>query len=209
MPVSRDDVARQFMALALRYGYRRTTLDDVVKALHISKKTVYEHFSCKEDLLRYAVELSASEQRRGVEARLTATSALERALETVEIALGDVRRAVEASPPTDVWASSEITAEVNDRVFAPMVRDLVAAGVAGDEFSVPDVDFTTACCMAAGMEAVRIIRDDPSHRPEAAALDAVRRLLTGADEGVEGTSAGTRGAAGRSGDARPAGPTAG
>jgi AcrR family transcriptional regulator len=177
MPVTKDEIAERFMALALRYGFRRTTLEDVARTLHISKKTLYAFFADKEDLLRYATQLAASEQRRRVEAQLSGQSALEQCLQVMGLALADVRRAVESGPPSDIWEPSEITEQVNAQVFAPMVRALIVAGVAQGEFSVTDVDFTTACCMAVGMEAVRVIREDPSRRPEAAALDAVRRLL--------------------------------
>lgn len=78
---------------------------------------------------------------------------------------------------------AEVTAQVNDQVFKPILRELVAAGVATGEFAVPDIDFTAACCMAVGMEAVRLIQEDPSRRPEAAALDAVQRLLSPATQG--------------------------
>jgi AcrR family transcriptional regulator len=179
MPVTKDEIAQRFMAFALRYGFRRTTLEDVARTLHISKKTLYAFFANKEDLLRYATQLSASEQRRRVEAQLSAQSALEQSLQVMSLALADVRRAVESGPPSDIWEPSEITEQVNAQVFAPMVRALIVAGVAQGEFAVTDVDFTTACCMAVGMEAVRVIRQDPLRRPEAAALEAVRRLLAG------------------------------
>ena len=73
--------------------------------------------------------------------------------------------------------SPELTAQVNDLVFGPMVRDLLVEGVAAGEFDVPDPDATAAFVVAMGIEAVRMIRDDPTCHPEAALLDAVRRLV--------------------------------
>ncbi len=177
MATNKDEIAKKFMLLASRHGYRRTTIEDVVRALRISKKTVYDFFPTKEELLRYSVELAALEQRRRVESMLTEKTAMGRVAQAVTCALTDVRRFFESNPNPEL-EPSEITAQVNDRVFKPMIRNLVAEGVATGEFTVPDIDFTAACCMAIGMEAVRVIREDPSRQPEGAALDAVRRLLS-------------------------------
>lgn len=178
MATTREEIAQQFMSLATRHGYRRTTIDDVVRALRISKKTIYDFFPTKEELLRYSVELAAMEQRRRVESMLTENTAMGRVGQAVTFALTDARRFFKANPHPEV-EPSEVTAQVNARVYTPMVRDLIAAGVERGEFVVADIDFTATCCMAIGMEAVRMIREDPSRRPEEAMLEAVRRLLAG------------------------------
>jgi hypothetical protein len=78
----------------------------------------------------------------------------------------------------------ELQQEVNARVFRPMIRDLLEEGVAAGEFRVADPEVTAAFCMAMGMEAVRMIREDLHCRPEAALQEALRRLVT--DGGEEG-----------------------
>jgi AcrR family transcriptional regulator len=182
MAATKDEIAKKFMSLATRHGYRRTTIEDVVRALRISKKTVYDFFSTKEELLRYSVELAALAQRHRVESMLTEKTAMGRVAQAVTFALADVRRFFEANPHPEL-EPSEVTAQVNNRVFKPMLRDLIAVGTASGEFAVPDIDFSVACCMAIGMEAVRVIREDPSRWPDGAALDAVRRLLSPVADG--------------------------
>ena len=71
----------------------------------------------------------------------------------------------------------ELTTQINDLVFAPMVLDLLVQGVKTGEFDVPDPDATAAFAVAMGMEAVRMIREDPTCHPEATLLDAMRRLV--------------------------------
>lgn len=128
------------------------------------------------------MELAALKQRRRVESMLTEKTAMGRVAQAVTFALADVRRFFEANRHPEL-EPSEVTAQVNDRVFRPMLRDLIAVGLATGEFAVPDLDFSVACCMAIGMEAVRVIQEDPSRRPEGAALDAVRRLLSPVADG--------------------------
>jgi AcrR family transcriptional regulator len=181
MPATKDEIAATFMELAFRHGYRRTAVEDVARVLRISKKTIYEYFSSKEVLLEYALELGAQGQRLRVESRLTETTPLGRALEVVSIALADARAFFETSPSEEMVEPPEIQAQVNERVYGPMVRELLVQGVAAGEFEVADIDMTTRFVLVVGMESVRLIREDPSSQPEEATLEAMRRLITGND----------------------------
>ena len=179
MPATKDEIALTFMTLAVRYGFRRTAVEDVAKALRISKKTIYEYFPSKEALLEYGLELGAMEQRRRVESLLTETSALGRALEMVGIALTDARAGFAQNPSVELVDPPELQTQVNDRVYGPMVRDLLAQGVAAGELDLADVEMTSKFVQAIGMEAVRQIHDDPESHPEEATVEAIRRLITG------------------------------
>jgi AcrR family transcriptional regulator len=179
MPATKDEIALTFMGLAVRYGFKRTAVEDVARALRISKKTIYEYFPSKEALLEYALELGALQQRRRVESLLTETTALGRALEVTRIALSDARAGFAQNPGVELVEPPEIQTRVNDRVYGPMVRDLLEQGVAAGEFEVADVDLTSRFVQVLGMEAVRQIHDDPASRPEEATILAIRRLITG------------------------------
>lgn len=189
MPATKDEIAATFGRLALRYGYRRASVDDVARELHISKQTIYEHFRTKQDLYRASVELWAREQRAHVESQLTETTALDRIGQVVDIAFADARRSFDANPSADASEPSEIVDEVNARVFGPMVRDLIVRGNEAGEFLVEDPDMTAAFAVAVGTEAVRMMRDDRSGRAEAAAHDAIRRLIADAGGAGRGPSA--------------------
>ena len=179
MPATKDEIALTFMGLAVRYGFKRTAVEDVARALRISKKTIYEYFSSKDAMLEYALELAALQQRRRVESLLTETTALGRSLEVTRIALADARAGFAANPGLDLAEPPELQTRVNDRVYGPMIRDLLEQGVAAGEFEVADVDLTSRFVQAIGMEAVRQIHDDPASHPEEATVLAIRRLITG------------------------------
>jgi len=183
LPATKDEIATRFMDLAYRFGLKRTAVEDVARELHISKKTIYEHFASKDELLRYGIELWARGQRARIESRMTETTALGRIQEVVGFALSDARAFYER-PHVDMDVAPEITAQVNDKVFAPMVRDLLAEGVAAGEFEVPDCDAMAMFVVAMGTEAVRMIEADPESPAEEFLMDAVRRLLPGV--GMEG-----------------------
>jgi AcrR family transcriptional regulator len=178
MPATRDEIALTFMGLALRYGFRRTAVEDVAKVLRISKKTIYEYFSSKDALVEHALELTALQQRQRVESLLTETTALGRVLQITRIALSDARAGFARNPGAEL-VDPELQTRVNDRVYGPMVRDLLAQGVAAGEFEVADIELTSRFLQAIGLEAVRQIGDDPECDPEEATVQAIRRLITG------------------------------
>jgi AcrR family transcriptional regulator len=178
MPAGKEQIGRTFLGLALRFGFRRTSVEDVARALGISKKTIYEHFRSKDQVLEYALELAALEQRRRVESALTETTALGRALQITRIALADAREGFARHPGVEL-VDQDIQAAVNDRVYGPMVLDLIEEGLEAGEFAVTDPARTSRFVMAVGMEAVRQIHDDPECRPEEATLEAIRRLIAG------------------------------
>jgi AcrR family transcriptional regulator len=100
MPATKDEIALTFMGLALRYGFRRTAVENVARALRISKKTIYEHFPNKE------------------------------ALQIVRIALADARAGFAQNAGVELVEPQEIQALVADRVYGSMVRDLLEQGIA-------------------------------------------------------------------------------
>ena len=179
MPATKDEIALTFMGLTMRFGFRRTAVEDVARALRISKKTIYEYFPSKEAMLEYALELAALQQRQRVESLLTESTALGCALQVTRVALADAREGFAQNPGLELVEPPEIQTRVNDRVYGPMVRDLLARGVAAGEFEVADIDLTSRFVQAIGMEAVRQIHDDPGSHPEEATVEAMRRLITG------------------------------
>ncbi|MEI7662532.1 MAG: helix-turn-helix domain-containing protein [Bacteroidota bacterium] len=50
-------IVTQVRRLYHRYGIKSVTMDDVATQLNISKKTIYEHFTDKEDLVRHVLML--------------------------------------------------------------------------------------------------------------------------------------------------------
>ena len=66
----KDTILEKSKELFLRNGFKTVGMDDIAQALHISKKTIYQYFPSKEDLVKavlgytiYIVWLSAKLQK--------------------------------------------------------------------------------------------------------------------------------------------------
>jgi AcrR family transcriptional regulator len=57
-------IIEQVRRLYQRYGVKSVTMDDVAKHLYISKKTLYQHFTDKEDLVRNIVLLDYNNRNK-------------------------------------------------------------------------------------------------------------------------------------------------
>lgn len=55
----------------MRYGIRSVTMDDIARELSISKKTLYQHFTDKEDLVKKVIEYFLQKQKEDISALKT------------------------------------------------------------------------------------------------------------------------------------------
>lgn len=75
---TKHEIAGRTEALFLKYGIRSVTMDDIARELGISKKTLYQHFDNKDDLVETVVKNHMQRERemaRQIQAE--ATDALE------------------------------------------------------------------------------------------------------------------------------------
>lgn len=177
MGSTKDEMARTFLALADRHGYRRATVEEVAALCRISKKTIYETFESKAALYEYALGLWAEGQRAAVEARLTATAPAGRLAQWVGLAFADARDAAASTRHPGADGPADLVNEVNERVFAPLIADLLERGNQEAAWTVPDPALTARFCIAVGVEGVSRLLLNPDHDTEAATLDAIRRLV--------------------------------
>ena len=54
-------------AMFMKYGIKSVSMDDIAKRLGISKKTIYQHFSTKKDLLNRVLERHTAQEKCEIE----------------------------------------------------------------------------------------------------------------------------------------------
>jgi AcrR family transcriptional regulator len=58
------DIQERVLALFVRYGIRSITMNDIARELGISKKTLYNDFKDKEDLIKQVIDFDKSQSRK-------------------------------------------------------------------------------------------------------------------------------------------------
>lgn len=64
----REKILNGAVELFMRYGLRSISMDDIARHLTVSKKTLYQHFADKEDLITLVLESHIQENRKQYEA---------------------------------------------------------------------------------------------------------------------------------------------
>jgi len=62
MNETKEEILKHSYELFMRFGIRRTTMDDIAKSLGISKKTIYEHYRDKNEIVEVATEVYLEKQ---------------------------------------------------------------------------------------------------------------------------------------------------
>ena len=83
----RDYIINEADKLFCQYGFKSVTMDDIAKQLGVSKKTIYQHFKDKNDLVN--VLMDARYDNHNCEMKLYAEQGID-AIQEVLLALADV-----------------------------------------------------------------------------------------------------------------------
>jgi AcrR family transcriptional regulator len=129
----RDRIARRAQDLFFRNGFSRVTTDDVARELGISKKTLYQHFASKEELLRASVALMREEIQTAVheivgDRRRDFVEKLQDLLTAVVSRMSRIQRPFVEDLPRkapEIWAELE---EFRQRVVFTEIAALIQQG---------------------------------------------------------------------------------
>ncbi len=155
----RDAILTAAMEVFARYGLKKTTVGDIIRAAGVSRATIYKHFADKAEIFDAVVgrEMSEmlAENRRAMEQETTTRDRL-RAVITTHAEL--VRRKVNLLRVTkDRFA--EIVPHTQERVremtvvSTALFEEIIQQGVDDGEIEVDDVKLTAiaAFCAAKGI----------------------------------------------------------
>ncbi len=178
MGSTQQQIAEVFRRRVEEVGYTGTTLDDVARALRISKKTIYVHFGGKREIYAYIVERQAAQEKARLSAMLatlpTCAARLEAALRIV-IDMG--RRHVEETGREEWLAQYEVAADAFRKANGDLIRELVQTGMDAGEFPAGDARLVEQLVTAMIVEYVLIVRDDPSYDRDEELLERILRFI--------------------------------
>ncbi len=179
MAITKADIGGSFRRHIERSGYRKTSVEDIARELHISKKTVYTHFESKGDMFRYVVEQLAAEDRHRI-----ATELAERptCLEKIEGLIGIIFRTTREWWRENRGSEFIERFEIGERAFLDaytgLIGEWVESGVEGDEFRIAGTaEMTVAFIGGIILAGTRLVQEKPELTPEPEVIAAVRKLL--------------------------------
>ena len=178
MSTTQQQIAEVFRRRVEEVGYSGTTLDDVARALRISKKTIYVHFGGKREIYAYIVERQAAQEKARLTAMLAALPTYAARVEAaVRIVIDTGRRHVEETEREEWLAQYEVAADAFRKANGDLIRELVQAGMDSGEFPAGDARLVEQMVTAMVVEYMLIVRDDPSYDRDEELLARILRFI--------------------------------
>lgn len=178
MNATRQQIAEVFRRRVDEVGYAKATLDDVARAMHISKKTIYVHFDGKRDIYAFIVERQAAEEKLRLAAML---SALPTCRVKVEAALRIVidmgRRHVVETEREEWLAQYEVAGDAFRKANGDLLRELVQTGMDAGEFVPGDAELVERMVTAMILEYLLGVREDVTCDRDAELLERIMRFI--------------------------------
>jgi AcrR family transcriptional regulator len=174
----KEQIADVFEKYFSRYGYAKTTLDEIAREMHISKKTIYAHFDGKREIFAYLVGRRAASEKTRLAASiamLPTYAARIEALMSQVIALG--RAHVEETTENEWIQEFEIAAEAYRSAIGDVMREVLQAGMDAGEFPKGDADFVQRMLDAMVVEYLKMVNADPTYDRDDELLERTRRFI--------------------------------
>lgn len=121
----RQDIIQKVMALYLQFGIRSVTMDDVVREVGISKKTLYQYFTDKSELVAAAIDCDSNLQNKEHEEAIEgASNAIEKMLKFYNFQM----KMIKNYNPSMIYDLKKYYPEVH-RKFVEQKREIIYENV--------------------------------------------------------------------------------
>lgn len=181
MPATKDEIAERFWRHVEHYGFAKTSVEEVARELGISKTTIYQHFSSKDDILQYVIRTVAEQEAALVESEYTSLPTYWARFEKLvrEVVMEGTRDKMAHFTGLESQHELELGARIYGQVYDTLVQRWAAEGAKSGEFHLisNDVVLTARFVGSAIQFGIARTRTDPEHPIDDSVVEAVRKLL--------------------------------
>ncbi len=164
MDQRQEEIADAFERHFHRFGYKKTSLDEVAAELKISKKTIYAYFDSKEAILHFLVRRASEQVLRQMVARLdNLPSHADRLAALVRLIFSQARQFATERDPLDF--EFEIAEEAFREAYREQLRSLLEGGMRSGEFRRQPLEIEVTLLDGLISAALRLLIPGPLSRP--------------------------------------------
>ena len=161
---TKQEIADVFEKHVSRFGYAKTSLDEVARSMHISKKTIYVHYPGKRELYGYIVEQQAALQKAQLKSSVAELPNNRAKVETlVKFVISSARAHINETTEDEWMQEYEIAADAFSKANGDLIREFVSAGMSAGEFCAGDADLVEKMVAAMVLEYVVMVNSDPGY----------------------------------------------
>ena len=178
-----DSAQKQAIADAFKkhfqhFGFKKTSMDDISNELHVSKKTIYQHFSTKEEIFYYVVSQVAHQYLKGMESDLKQFPAYrEKLTRLIQMIFGEAKKWLKQNDAFEFRYKYEIAELAFKDAYSELMKQLLQQGIEAGEFSSVPVDLTVRMMQGMISESMRLATANPDLAVEEHLTGAILKLV--------------------------------
>jgi AcrR family transcriptional regulator len=181
MPATKDEIAERFWRHVEHYGFAKTSVGEVARELGVSKTTVYQHFSSKDDILHYVIQQAARQEADRIVREYAGLPTYWARIEKFirEDVLKQTRDWLDRHQETEARHQFELGGRIARETYHSLMVRWVTEGTTAGEFRsiAGDPELTARFMGAVALDATEQIREDRGRDIDDAVIEAGRRLL--------------------------------
>ena len=174
----KEQIAETFERHIARFGYAKTTLDEIAREMHISKKTIYVHFDGKREIYEYIVKRRADQERLRMKALVGQLRTNREKVETLmRFVISSARAHIAETTEADWLQEYEIAADAFKKAHGDLLRELVEAGMQDDEFPAGDPQLVEKMVAAMVVEYLIMVNAEPGYDRDDELMERILRFI--------------------------------
>jgi AcrR family transcriptional regulator len=174
----KEIIADEFQKHFNHFGFKKTSVDDVARALQISKKTIYQHFSSKEEIFYYIVSRIGRQYRYRMERKLEDyPTCREKVKQLIRMIFAESRQWLKTNDAFEFKYKYEIAGLAFQDTYEGLIVELVQGGTEAGEFSAPQAGLAGRFIRGIIAESMKLLHSDPNLAVEEDAIAAILKLL--------------------------------
>lgn len=164
MSVTKERIAEVFAKHVERFGYAKTTLDEVARELHISKKTIYVHFDGKQEIYAHVVAGQAQREQAKMRAAVSGAPTFAAKLEMLmRFVIGSARAHILETSEAEWLQEYEVAADAFRKANGDLMCELVQEGMDAGELRPGDAVLVEKMVAAMIVEYLLLVNADPTY----------------------------------------------
>lgn len=174
----KEVIADEFQKHFNHFGFKKTSVDDVARALQISKKTIYQHFSSKEEIFYHIVSRIARQYRAKMERKLDTYPTYREKLEhLIRMVFAESRKWLKTNDAFEFRYKREIGELAFQDTYEELIVELVQGGMEAGEFSTQRAELAGRFIRGIIAESMKLLSSSPDLAVEEDTCKAVLKLL--------------------------------
>ena len=174
----KEQIADVFQRHFNHFGFKKTSVDDISNEMKISKKTIYQHFSTKEEIFYYVVSRIAQQYMRSMNQKLEQyTTNQEKLSALVRMIFTEAKKWLKQNDAFEFRYKYEIGELAFKDAYSELLHELVRQGVESGEFAQSPSDFTTKLIQGMISESIRLVTANPDLDVEGELIEAINKLI--------------------------------